>query len=109
MNKLLFSFFTNYSYGSVPSRPNAAFTFEPEDVAKLLASDVAEWDSFEYPVSLDVDHAVVGAHGDDDNGSASGSAYVFLHYATTWPSTPNFESTLATPTATKSDKGRFRC
>ena len=30
-----------------------------------------------YSVAVDVDTVVVGAYGDDDNGSASGSAYVF--------------------------------
>jgi len=44
--------------------------------AKLLADDGAESDYFGYSVSLSGDLAVIGAQNDDDNGSASGSAYV---------------------------------
>ena len=43
---------------------------------KLTASDGAADDSFGYSVSIDGDTAVIGAHGDDDNGCDSGSAYV---------------------------------
>ena len=52
--------------------------------AKLTAADGAEFDSFGYSVSLSGDRALVGARGDDDNGSASGSAYVFAFDGTTW-------------------------
>ena len=45
--------------------------------AKLLASDGAVGDLFGESVSISGDYAVVGALGDDDNGSESGSAYVF--------------------------------
>ncbi len=45
--------------------------------AKLTASDGAGGDEFGNPVSIRGDVAVVGAIYDDDNGSASGSAYVF--------------------------------
>ena len=44
---------------------------------KLTASDAAANDVFGYSVAVDGDTVVVGAHGDDDAGSASGSAYVF--------------------------------
>ncbi len=44
---------------------------------KLLASDAAASDGFGYSVSVTGDTAVVGASGDDDSGSNSGSAYVF--------------------------------
>lgn len=44
---------------------------------KLLASDRASDDRFGYPVSLSDDVAVIGAQYDDDNGTDSGSAYVF--------------------------------
>jgi hypothetical protein len=46
-------------------------------VAKLTASDGAIWDNFGRPVSISGDTVVVGAHWDDDNGTDSGSAYVF--------------------------------
>ena len=45
--------------------------------AKLLASDGAEGDFFGASVALDNDTFVIGAIWDDDNGSKSGSAYVF--------------------------------
>ncbi len=45
--------------------------------AKLLASDGAVGHRFGFAVALDGDIAVVGAFGDDDQGSNSGSAYVF--------------------------------
>ena len=46
-------------------------------VAKLTAADVAMSDSFGGSVAIDGTTIVVGAHFDDDSGSASGSAYVF--------------------------------
>ena len=46
-------------------------------VAKLTASDAAEWDRFGWSVAIEGDTIVVGAHYDDDGGSNSGSAYVF--------------------------------
>jgi hypothetical protein len=46
-------------------------------VAKLTASDAAAGDWFGYSVAISGDTVVVGAPGDDDNGSQSGSAYVF--------------------------------
>jgi len=45
--------------------------------AQLTASDGAASDMFGGNLSIDGDTVVVGAHGDDDNGSMSGSAYVF--------------------------------
>ena len=46
-------------------------------VAKLTADDGAAEDYFGSSVSIDGDTVVVGANGDDDNESSSGSAYVF--------------------------------
>jgi hypothetical protein len=45
--------------------------------AKLTASDGAADDGFGYAVAISGDTVVVGAHGDDDNGDDSGSAYIF--------------------------------
>ena len=47
------------------------------ETAKFLASDGAEDDEFGISVAVDGDTVVVGAHLDDDNGTNSGSAYVF--------------------------------
>ena len=46
-------------------------------VAKLTAGDGAYSDGFGISVSIDGDTVVIGAWADDDNGSNSGSAYVF--------------------------------
>ena len=46
-------------------------------VAKLTASDGAASDWFGISVAISGDTIVVGAYGDDDKGSWSGSAYVF--------------------------------
>ena len=48
-----------------------------EELAKLVASDAGWADYFGGSVSISGDVMVVGAHYDDDGGSASGSAYVF--------------------------------
>ena len=47
--------------------------------AKLVASDGQPGDSFGFSVAVDADTdtVVVGAYGNDDNGSDSGSVYVF--------------------------------
>ncbi|MEE8154938.1 MAG: FG-GAP repeat protein [Phycisphaerales bacterium] len=44
---------------------------------KLLAKDGAADDRFGYSVAISGDTAIVGAFWDDDNGDASGSAYLF--------------------------------
>ncbi len=55
-----------------------------EEDAKLLASDGAAIDQFGYSVSIDGDYAIVGAQRDDDNGTDSGSAYLFHRTAAGW-------------------------
>jgi hypothetical protein len=52
--------------------------------AKLTASDGAAGDWFGVSVSVSGDYAIVGAELDDDNGSYSGSAYVFRRDGTKW-------------------------
>ncbi|MCK9516986.1 MAG: FG-GAP repeat protein, partial [Ottowia sp.] len=53
---------------------------------KLLASDGAAGDSFGFSVAIsgDGNTAIVGAYGDDDKGSTSGSAYIFTRSGSTW-------------------------
>ena len=51
---------------------------------KLTASDGAAYDHFGRSVSISGDYAVIGAYGDDDNDSDSGSAYIFHRTGTTW-------------------------
>jgi len=47
------------------------------EVKKITASDAAWSDWFGRSASISGDYAMVGAFGDDDNGSDSGSAYLF--------------------------------
>lgn len=55
--------------------------------AKLTASDRRSFDRFGASLALRDDRIVVGAVGDDDRGSTSGSAYVFERNAATWSQT----------------------
>ncbi len=52
--------------------------------SKLTADDGAARDLFGVSVSVGEDTALVGAYGDDDAGSNSGSAYVFTRSGSTW-------------------------
>ncbi|GIV62031.1 MAG: hypothetical protein KatS3mg044_0897 [Rhodothermaceae bacterium] len=54
------------------------------EVQKLTPSDGANSDEFGYSVSIEGDRAIVGARRDDDNGTDSGSAYVFERGAGGW-------------------------
>lgn len=58
------------------------FRFNPDtsewtEEAKLLAPDAAALDAFGSFVAVSDDVAIVGAYGNDDYGSLSGSAYIF--------------------------------
>jgi hypothetical protein len=44
----------------------------------------AAGDYFGYSVSVSGDTALIGAYGDDDDGTSSGSAYVFVRSASVW-------------------------
>lgn len=46
-------------------------------IQQVVASDGAALDDFGSAVALDGNHAYIGARGDDDLGSGSGSAYLF--------------------------------
>ena len=63
------------------------FRFDGSDwteQAKLTASDGDADDNFGVSVAISGDTAVIGAFGDDDQGSGSGSAYVFRFDGTDW-------------------------
>ena len=69
----------------------SAYVFEYQfgggwkQVAKLVSSDGTGYDNFGFAVGVDGGRVVVGARGDNDNGSTSGSAYVFERQADgTW-------------------------
>ena len=51
---------------------------------KLTASDGVDFDDFGASVSLDGDHAFIGAVGVDDNGNSSGGAYIFAQNGSGW-------------------------
>ncbi len=51
---------------------------------KISADDGDALDFFSHSVSISGDYAVAGANGDDDNGSSSGSAYIFHRSGSTW-------------------------
>ena len=70
---------------------NSAYVFDWNgsawiERAKLVASDGAAGDYFGYSVSLSADGqtALIGAYTNDDNGSNSGSAYVFDWNGSAW-------------------------
>ena len=75
-----------------PTNSGSAYVFvrpyrgwgDATETAKLTASDGAARDYFGWSVSVDGDTVVVGAFGDDENGSNSGSAYVFVTPSTGW-------------------------
>lgn len=66
------------------SRSGSAYIFRKipdtenwSQLAKLTAADAAEYDYFGTHVAISGNLVIVGAHGDDDNGINSGSAYIF--------------------------------
>src|SRR5690606_32093664 len=74
------------------SDSGSAYVFELQagnwaEFTKLVASDGAAGDYFGVSVSLSGDRASIGAWGDDDHGSKSGSAYVFDLNGVTWTET----------------------
>ena len=62
------------------SESGSAYLFDTTtgtQIAKLLASDGAQFDRFGCSVAISGTTAIVGAYEDDDNGVISGSAYLF--------------------------------
>ncbi|ADO75670.1 conserved uncharacterized protein [Stigmatella aurantiaca DW4/3-1] len=64
---------------------------------KLTAYDGASGDLFGYSVAIHGDTAVVGAPLDDDSGTDSGSAYVFVRRGTSWIQQQKLTPTEAIP------------
>ncbi len=67
----------------------AVYVFSLEDgiwvqQERLVSSDLAENDKFGSSVAIFEDNIVVGAPGNDDNGSNSGSAYIFTRENNSW-------------------------
>jgi hypothetical protein len=71
------------------SNTGSAYVFRRTGTAwaqesKLVSNDIASNDDFGFDVAVEGDLAVVGAYGDDDLGSNSGSAYVFANSGGVW-------------------------
>jgi len=73
------------SSGSAYIFHNNAGTWSEEII--LTASDIASTDYFGYSVSISGSYAAIGAYGNDDNGSSSGSAYIFYDNGSSWSQT----------------------
>ncbi len=80
---------TRYGDGASYADAGAAYAFSRDyggvdtwgQTAKLTASDGATSDYFGHALVISGDTIIVGAYGDDDDGSNSGSAYVFVQKA----------------------------
>jgi hypothetical protein len=67
----------------------SAYIFERDgatwtQVAKIMANDRAASYNFGCAVAIDGNYAIVGSRYDNDNGSNSGSSYMFIHDGTNW-------------------------
>ena len=60
--------------GTVPA---VAYADLGDKVAKLLPDHGAAFDKFGHSVAISGPTAIVGAYGDDENGTSSGSVYLF--------------------------------
>ena len=70
---------------TMAAAPPAWGQCDPQELAKLLAYDVAPNDYFGYSVSISGDTAVIGASRDDHaGGTDAGSAYVFVRVGGGW-------------------------
>jgi len=83
--------------------PSAFATTIINEDAKLTALDAAAFDFFGESVSVSGDTAVVGALFDDDAGSQSGSAYVFVKPAGGWAGSLTETAKLTASDAAASD------
>jgi hypothetical protein len=72
----------NWSTGAVYVFARSANVWSEQD--KLTAIDGAADDGFGHSVSVSGGRAAIGSFGDDDNGSSSGSAYVYARSGMTW-------------------------
>ena len=67
-----------YTADGIPYLWNSGdVTTIPSNETKITASDGAAGDRFGQSVSVGSGRIVVGAYRDDDNGTDSGSAYIF--------------------------------
>jgi hypothetical protein len=74
----------NAIHATIPNNPQASTGGFWTEGQKLVASDGQMGDNFGYTLDFEGDTAIIGSYEDDDNGAASGSAYVFTRSGTTW-------------------------
>ncbi|MDI1446786.1 hypothetical protein [Polyangium sp. 6x1] len=74
----------NTDSGSAYVYLKGATTFAAQGGKLTAGAAAATQDEFGTSVAISGDTIVVGAYGDDDNGSVSGSAFVFFRTAGTW-------------------------
>ncbi len=74
-------------------------------IAQVEAGDAATRDEFGCSVSVSGDTAVIGAWQDDDGGSDSGSAYVFVRAGDTWTEQAKLTASDASALDAYSDDG----
>jgi len=67
-------------------KPVSGGWIDANQTAKLTASDAAIGDNFGVSVAISGTTVIVGAYGDDDGGSGSGSAYLFEKPLSGWKS-----------------------
>ena len=79
------------------------------ETAKLTASDAAEDDVFAYSVSISGNNIVIGALGDDSNGSSSGSAYIYTKPTGAWVDAIETAKLTASDAATGDSFGKSVC
>jgi hypothetical protein len=63
------------------------------EIAKLIAADGAAGDFFGFSTDISGNSVIVGAYGNDDAGSGSGSAYIFTFDGTAWTQTAKLTAT----------------
>ena len=84
--------------------PGGGWTGSLTEDAKLTASDGAARDQFGFSVAVSGNTVVVGAQGDDDNGSNSGSAYVFVEPGGRWAGSLTQDAKLTASDGVASDQ-----
>jgi len=77
-----YAIFGSYGNDEKGSKAGAAYIYRLTksgwvEHQKLFARDIVANDYFAYAVDINDTFAIIGAYGDDDRGSMSGSAYIF--------------------------------
>jgi len=84
-------------------KPGGGWTGSLNEDAKLTGSDSVIGDDFGFSISISGDTAIAGAWNDDDAGSSSGSAYVFVKPGGGWTGSLNEDAKLTASDAVTAD------